>query len=117
MRSELGERIFQRIGEDGALEQLAEMLHAMSSTVRFMQRNPQRNKKDNEMTWHILAEEWVAVLISVEVLGVEENLDAVGGMLIRWAKALGIEVGDEGIKGPPGALGVDPQGDRRNNEH
>lgn len=30
----------------------------------------------------------------------------------EWAKALGIEVGDEGIKGPPGALGGDPRGEK-----
>lgn len=40
------------------------------------------------------------------------NPDACGGKLISWAKAIGIEVGDEGIKGPPGALGVDPRGER-----
>ena len=113
MRSELGERIFQEVGEDGALSQLATALHCMSVTAKLV-KMPQH--REGELR-QLLADEWAAVLVSVEVLGFEPNLDACGGKLISWAKALGIEVGDEGIKGPPGAPGVEPQDDRRNNEH
>lgn len=112
MRSELGERIFREIGEDGVLETFENVLSFMLSTIRFMQRRPPRNKKDDEMTRAMVADEWAAVLVCAVVLGVEPNMDAVGGKLISWAKALGIEVDDEGIKGPPGALGVDPRGER-----
>ena len=54
----------------------------------------------------MLADEWADVLMSAGVLGIEPNPDACGGKLISWAKAIGIEVGDEGIKGTPGALGL-----------
>ena len=108
MRSELGERIFQEIGEDGVLEQLASALHYMSSTVQLMKCPRSRKEKLRPM----LADEWADVLMSAGVLGIEPNPDACGGKLISWAKAIGIEVGDEGIKGPPGALGVDPRGER-----
>lgn len=108
MRSELGERIFQEIGEDGVLEQLASALYYMSSTVQLMKCPRSRKEKLRPM----LADEWADVLMSAGVLGIEPNPDACGGKLISWAKAIGIEVGDEGIKGPPGALGVDPRGER-----
>lgn len=104
MRSELGERIFQEIGEDGVLEQLASALYYMSSTVQLMKCPRSRKEKLRPM----LADEWADVLMSAGVLGIEPNPDACGGKLISWAKAIGIEVGDEGIKGPPGALGVWP---------
>ena len=113
MRSELGERIFQEIGEDGVLEQLAGALYYMSSTVQLMKCPRIRKEKLRPM----LADEWADVIMCAGVLEIEPNMDAVGGKLISWAKALGIEVGDEGIKGPPGAPGVEPQDDRRNNEH
>lgn len=104
MRSELGERIFQEIGEDGVLEQLASALYYMSSTVQLMKCPRSRKEKLRPM----LADEWADVLMSAGVLGIEPNPDACGEKLISWAKAIGIEVGDEGIKGPPGALGIDP---------
>lgn len=104
MRSELGERIFQEIGEDGVLEQLASALYYMSSTVQLMKCPRSLKEKLRPM----LADEWADVLMSAGVLGIEPNPDACGGKLISWAKAIGIEVGDEGIKGPPGALGIDP---------
>lgn len=104
MRSELGERIFQEIGEDGVLEQLASALYYMSSTVQLMKCPRSRKEKLRPM----LADEWADVLMSAGVLGIELNPDACGGKLISWAKAIGIEVGDEGIKGPPGALGIWP---------
>lgn len=113
MRSELGEWIFREIGKEGVVEQLASALHYMSSTVQLMESPHCREEK----LWPMLADEWCDVLACVGVLGLEPNPDAVGGKLISWAKALGIEVGDEGIKGPPGAPGVEPQDDRRNNEH
>lgn len=56
----------------------------------------------------MLADEWADVLMSAGVLGIEPNQDACGGKLISLAKAIGIEVGDEGTKGSPGALGIDP---------
>ena len=108
MRSELGERIFQEIGEDGVREQLASALYYMSSTVQLMKGLRSRKEKLRPM----LADEWADVLMSAGVLGIEPNPDACGGKLISWAKAIGIEVGDEGIKGTPGALGVDPRGER-----
>ena len=104
MRSELGERIFQEIGEDGVLEQLASALYNMSSTVQLMKFPRILKEKLRPM----LADEWADVLMSAGVLGIEPNPDACGGKLISWAKAIGIEVGDEGIKGSPGALGIDP---------
>lgn len=104
MRSELGERIFQEIGEDGVLEQLASALYYMSSTVQLMKCPRSRKEKLRPM----LADEWADVLMSAGVLGIEPNPDACGGKLISWAKAIGIEVGDEGPKGPPGPLGVWP---------
>ena len=104
MRSELGERIFQEIGEDGVLEQLASALYYMSSTVQLMKCPRSLKEKLRPM----LADEWADVLMSAGVLGIEPNPDACGGKLISWAKAIGIEVGDEGTKGSPGALGIDP---------
>ena len=104
MRSELGERIFQEIGEDGAVEQLASALYYMSSTAQLM-KSPHCRK---EKLWPMLVDEYAAVLMCAGVMGLEPNPDAVGGKLISWAKALEIEVGDEGIKWPPGALGVWP---------
>lgn len=59
-----------------------------------------------------LADKYAAVIAWAGVLGIEPNPDACGGKLISWAKAIGIEVGDDGTKGPPGALGVDPRGER-----
>ena len=108
MRSELGERIFREIGEDGALRQLATALHCMSVTAKLV-KMPQH--REGELR-QLLVDEWAAVLVCVEVLGLELGPDACGGKLISWAKAIGIEVGDEGIKGPPGALGVDPRGEK-----
>ena len=108
MRSELGERIFQEIGEDGVLEQLASALCYMASTVQLMKFPRILKEKLRPM----LADEWADVLMSAGVLGIEPNPDACGGKLISWAKAIGIEVGDEGAKGPPGAPGVDPRGER-----
>lgn len=104
MRSELGERIFQEIGEDGVLEQLEIALYYMSSTVQLMK----CTRSLKEMLRPMLADEWADVLMSAGVLGIEPNPDACGGKLISWAKAIGIEVGDEGTKGSPGALGIDP---------
>ncbi len=113
MRSELGERIFREIGKEGAVEQLARALYYMSSTAQLMKSPHCREEKLLPM----LVDEYAAVLVCAEVMGLELGPDACGGKLISWAKALGIEVGDEGIKGPPGAPGVEPQDDRRNNEH
>ena len=110
MRSELGERIFQKIGEDGALTQFRDALYRISITVGGLQwRQVLGNEKKLR---RMLTDDWGDVLACVGVLGLEPNPDAVGGKLISWAKALGIEVDDEGIKGPPGAPGVDPQGER-----
>ena len=108
MRSELGERIFQEVGEDGVLEQLASALCYMASTVQLRKCPLSIKEKLRPM----LADEWADVLMSAGVLGIEPNPDACGGKLISWAKAIGIEVGVEGIKGLPGALGVDPRGER-----
>ena len=108
MRSELGERIFREIGEEGAVEHLASALYYMSSTAQLM-KSPHCRK---EKLWPMLVDEYAAVLVWAGVLGIEPNPDACGGKLISWAKAIGIEVGDEGIKWPPGALGVGPRGER-----
>ena len=74
MRSELGERIFQEIGEDGVLEQLASALYYMSSTVQLMKCPRSLKEKLRPM----LADEWADVLMSAGVLGIEPNPYACG---------------------------------------
>lgn len=113
MRSELGLKIYKKIGEDGAANELQHAACEMNLAVGRLQL-ARRMEAAREVVGAVadakrnLADKYAAVLVCVEVLGLELGLDACGGKLISWAKALGIEVGDEGIKGPPGALGVWP---------
>ena len=85
------EKIKGRLGEAEVLAQLAEECAELAQAALKLR--------------PMLADEWADVLMSAGVLGIEPNPDACGGKLISWAKAIGIEVGDEGIKGPPGTLG------------
>lgn len=122
MRSDLGLKIYRKIGEDGVSNELQHAACEMNLAVGWLQL-ARRMEAAREVAGAVadakrnLAEKYAAVIAWTGVLGLEPNPDAVGGKLISWAKALGIEVGDEGIKGPPGAPGVEPQDDRRNNEH
>lgn len=117
MRSDLGLKIYKKIGEDGAANELQHAACEMNLAVGNLQL-ARRMEAAREVAGAVadakrnLADKYAAVIAWAGVLEIEPNMDAVGGKLISWAKALGIEVGDEGIKGPPGALGVDPRGER-----
>lgn len=117
MRSDLGLKIYKKIGEDGAANELQHAACEMNLAVGRLQL-ARRMEEAREVVGAVadakrnLADKYAAVIAWAGVLGIEPNPDACGGKLISWAKAIGIEVGDEGIKGPPGALGVDPRGER-----
>lgn len=122
MRSDLGLKIYKKIGEDRAANELQHAACEMNLAVGRLQL-ARRMEAAREVVGAVadakrnLADKYAAVIAWAGVLGIELNPDAIGGKLIGLAKRLGIEVDDEGIKGPPGAPGVEPQDDRRNNEH
>ena len=117
MRSDLGLKIYRKIGEDGVSNELQHAACEMNLAVGRLQL-ARKMEAAREVVGAVadakrnLADKYAAVIAWAGALEIEPNMDAVGGKLISWAKALGIEVGDEGIKGPPGALGVDPRGER-----
>ena len=110
MRSDLELKIYKKIGEDGVSNELQHAASEMNIAVGRLQL-ARRMEEAREAVGAVadakrnLADEYAAVLVWAGVLGIEPNPDACGGKLISWAKAIGIEVGDEGIKGPPGTLG------------
>ena len=113
MRSDLELKIYKKIGKDGAANELQHAACEMNLAVGRLQL-ARRMEEAREVVGEVadakrnLADKYAAVIAWAGVLGIELNPDACGGKLISWAKAIGIEVGDEGIKGPPGALGIDP---------
>ncbi len=117
MRSDLELKIYKKIGEDGVANELQHAASEMNIAVGRLQL-ARRMEEAREVVGAVadakrnLADKYAAVLVWAGVLGIEPNPDACGGKLISWAKAIGIEAGDEGIKGTPGALGVDPRGER-----
>ena len=96
------EKIKGRLGEAEVLAQLAEecaeLAQATPKTVEECRRD--------------LCEEYLDVIICTGVLNLDLPPEGVERKMLRWMKRLGIRNGDCGTKGPPGALGVDPRGER-----
>lgn len=83
---------------------------AMSEKEALNGKNP--TPKTVEECRRDLCEEYLDVIICTGVLNLDLPPEGVERKMLRWMKRLGIRNGDCGTKGPPGALGVDPRGER-----
>ena len=98
---------------DGAFAEAAcaELAQAALKLRRAMDgKNP--TPKTVEECRRDLCEEYLDVIICTGVLNLDLPPEGVERKMLRWMKRLGIRNGDCGTKGPPGALGVDPRGER-----
>ena len=109
------EKIKGRLGEAEVLAQLAEECAELAQAALKMRRALDRKNptpKTVEECRRDLCEEYLDVIICTGVLNLDLPPEGVERKMLRWMKRLGIRNGDCGTKGPPGALGVDPRGER-----
>lgn len=99
------EKIKGRLGEAEVLAQAALKLRRALDG-----KNPTPNTEEERR--RALLEEYTDVINCALVLDLEMDLDQIRKKTERWMRRLGIRNGDCGTKGPPGALGVDPRGER-----
>ena len=109
------EKIKGRLGEAEVLAQLAEECTELAQAALKLRRaldgkNP--TPKTVEECRRDLCEEYLDVIICTDVLNLDLPPEGVERKMLRWMKRLWIRNGDCGTKGPPGALGVDPRGER-----
>ena len=109
------EKIKGRLGEAEVLAQLAEECTELAQAALKLRRaldgkNP--TPKTVEECRRDLCEEYLDVIICTGVLNLDLPPEGVERKMLRWMKRLGIRNGDCGTKGFPGALGVDPRGER-----